>query len=869
MNDEGTYALDGDTLTFTGRAGVLSFKRVRAALPRSEFPAQDWDFGKAPAPQKGLDDYLDGLDALGAGSLAAALEAFAKATAADEENADYQLARGVTLALLERLPEAGAALERANRLRGNHEDTRLWLASVVAMNGDFPKDADIFPYATRDPYQTAVRKMSRAYGGLTYFKRKGDRAVTLRKYEEEREAARAGFPAAAAAFAARAKLTGGAGLAARIYRRGVDRIAQGKHADGLRDLEYILTMDPDAPGALAAAAMAQVCLGDAENGRLNLTRVLGMVPDHASSYLVRALAEAKLGSARRARADLELAATLDPRDPSHRPTPESLAKWKAAVEAELARIRETTPEAALETLRKAAGSSPDWAEVVRAAAAVHRAMNAVRRRADEAYAERHLQLLAAVRANPRSADAHADLAKFLYLQAKVRATWGGAPGYPRPLRYQTGGQYARERKLAHAYADQALALDARHDEALATKAWLLFGDGAKEAAYQATIAGLAVNANNPRLLKLKSVLDGQAASVLQWQADELRSPKTWSTLEYRADGLYDVTWSRPPTVAELLLAAAKQEISDEKLASASEALQRAARVQGDTAESWILRAEFHEWSGNYRAMHAALVEALKRSPENLMAHEGLARIYRKAGRDEMAFEHDLVAANLSGTTVGPLLERAWHCIQRTKYKSARELLQRAMALDPADARVWAYLAAVSRAENRADEAMTEYRMAAALEESRLGFMGRRSRDGEGMWPPVDEAALLMGLRIQWGAWLVLADRADDARRLFEANLALEGGIGRNAWNTPCPSACLPNPGGSENPPRVETALGLILWSRIGLGHALARSGRTNEAVAEFQRALAYGPQMIDGVGREALRDQENAAQQALKTLRRK
>lgn len=283
LNDEGTYILDGDTLTFTGKQGVLSFKRVRAALARSEFPALEWDFGKAPPPRKGLEDYLEGLDALGAGSFGPALEAFGRATAADEESPDYHVARGVALAFLERISEAGAALERADRLRGNHEETRLWLASVVAMNGDFPKDADLFPYATNDPYQSAVRKMSRDYGGLAYFRRKGDRAVTLKKHEQEREVARASFPAVAAAFAARAKLAGGTDLAARIYRRGVDRVARGEHVDGLRDLEYILALDPDVPGALAAAAMAQVCLGDSENGRLNLTRVLGMVPDHASS----------------------------------------------------------------------------------------------------------------------------------------------------------------------------------------------------------------------------------------------------------------------------------------------------------------------------------------------------------------------------------------------------------------------------------------------------------------------------------------------------------------------------------------------------------------------------------------------------------
>ena len=82
-----------------------------------------------------------------------------------------------------------------------------------------------------------------------------------------------------------------------------------------------------------------------------------------------------------------------------------------------------------------------------------------------------------------------------------------------------------------------------------------------------------------------------------------------------------------------------------------------------------------------------------------------------------------VVANLVQTTATFLLKPAWDLIPRTAYRSAREWLGRARAVDPADARVAAYLGVVAEGEKKGDEAVVYYRMALALEEARLKLEG--------------------------------------------------------------------------------------------------------------------------------------------------
>ncbi len=159
----------------------------------------------APAADSpGLAAYLDGLDALEQARWTNAVGSFSKAIGAEEENADYYTARGVAYDLAEKLDQALSDLQRADRLRPNFKPTRLWLATVVGMQGRFTEDVNFYPVATRDPYESAVRAMSRKYGELAF------RAANMPgqsdpKWQAERNEALSQFATLARQFVQRAK----------------------------------------------------------------------------------------------------------------------------------------------------------------------------------------------------------------------------------------------------------------------------------------------------------------------------------------------------------------------------------------------------------------------------------------------------------------------------------------------------------------------------------------------------------------------------------------------------------------------------------------------------------------------------------------
>src|SRR4051812_33893934 len=131
---------------------------------------------RAAAPSDGTSDYLNGLDALSSAKWKHAESAFAKAIDADEENADYYIARGVAQALAEDPQRAEKDFQRALKLHPNYEEARLWLASAIDMQGDFMRSGGVYPPAQRDhPNENAVRDTAHAYGQGVWMNKQTDR----------------------------------------------------------------------------------------------------------------------------------------------------------------------------------------------------------------------------------------------------------------------------------------------------------------------------------------------------------------------------------------------------------------------------------------------------------------------------------------------------------------------------------------------------------------------------------------------------------------------------------------------------------------------------------------------------------------------
>jgi tetratricopeptide (TPR) repeat protein len=159
------------------------------------------------AERPGTSSYLEGLDFLERAAWDQAVAAFTRAIEADEENADYYTARGVAYTLRERLTEAFSDLSRADRLRPSHKPTRLWLASVVAMQGRLFEDTKHYPAATPDPYETAVREAARFYGDPIFRKDRLREQPSAAQWQQQ-DAARQKFPAFAREFVRRVKPAG-------------------------------------------------------------------------------------------------------------------------------------------------------------------------------------------------------------------------------------------------------------------------------------------------------------------------------------------------------------------------------------------------------------------------------------------------------------------------------------------------------------------------------------------------------------------------------------------------------------------------------------------------------------------------------------
>ena len=80
-------------------------------------------------------------------------------------------------------------------------------------------------------------------------------------------------------------------------------------------------------------------------------------------------------------------------------------------------------------------------------------------------------------------------------------------------------------------------------------------------------------------------------------------------------------------------------------------------------------------------------------------------------------EHATVGRNLEHTTAATQLDWAWDLIAGGKFPEAAAFLDKAVAVDPRDARALAYMAVIAEAQDKNDETLALYRAAFALEQA--------------------------------------------------------------------------------------------------------------------------------------------------------
>ena len=742
-------------------------------------------------------DYLAGVEAMERADWKTAIEALDRAVAKDSENTRAYVARGAALVLSEQPAAAQKDLERALRLSPQDNEARLWMASAIAMQGDFDNDSTYFPDATNDPYETLVRRTTKEYGDLAWQQAKQD-ALAYPKAREKREKARQQFPELGRQFAARnLSQPSSAGDLATLARQRYD---QGRFADALVAYARVLASQPDDPTALYYHAGSLLGVGDPVDARPEYTRTLTQRNTFAFAYMGRALSAARMGDARRARADLDILTKLDP---------ENGKKLAPQIEQILTGIPTSKePNAALlEAVRKNPADAMTLVLV----------MNGRRLRWDESYQDQLRVLEAAVAAHPRDAGALAALGDFLNQNLNVMSDRPELRGPMRPFRVTSPAIRQSELNRAQQLLDEALSLDPNCVPALAARASVAIRCGQWADAEQLLRRAMAREPDNPRVLEgFAEVLDN-AAAVRQFKATNLRETKTWSTYEW--------FYTRYPSQQELEAADEYERQADALFDTARAHLEEAATKE--TTDGLYCRALLAERDGDTKALRDILLASLRLKPDDRRAREMLKSACLALGDQSAALEEQSTIANLMETTAAPLLAVVWDCVRTTRWETGRRVLLRASEIDPADPRVAAYLGVVDAGDGKTDDAVAWFNTALAIRDARGKLAGVKPT---GPLRPC-HYGLDMAVRIRMGRVLSRAGRHEEAGKVFAENMALEPRILQGDTSTEVFESMLPETSPELNVyDETDTVWILMAWSRVGVGSEMVALKKYAEAI---------------------------------------
>lgn len=808
----------------------------------------------------GLEPYLRGLEALEAGQLPQAVDAFSRALETNGDDPTFVLARGVSRVLAEQFPQGLKDLERAQRLGLRGREAQLWIYTAEAMSGIIVnKDHALGGAPNRGDRPNVVSIPGHvAQGGQDYSSAYGSFVVyqvgmAYQKYRLPVDLGGVGNPIGVKDAVMQQNLRKAAQLfaerwlqrpelAAANLARAKRGVAANDSQGALRSIERGLSATPADSALRMQAGESWLALGRPVSARREFTIALTARTDLVAGYLGRAGAAARMGDTNRALADLNVAAHLDAAETS---------KKRPAIEADLARYKSTaTPEQLMAELDQAIANNASMDALINIAGKLHVASAALRLRYDEIHQDRLRVLENETRAAPKNPDKWVQLAAYILSEADNR----GEKVEPRRemqwFRFQESAE--KENLRALQLLDQALTLNPRHVSGLAHKALALTALKRYDAAEKFAEQALAIGGDNPDALRLYARFRAMRANQMSSEAAGLRSERCSSSnrTENRSDGVYEVTTTTcyPPSQADLSRARELEVRALQLRKQARSAMEAAVRVTRGTAEGALIEADLHLWDGKVDAAQSALERAVKIAPRSLEAQDRLVQFYAQTGRAELAEEQQVIARRLIHTTSAPLLRLAWSRIQKTAWQAARGYLARARTLDPEDARALAYLGVVHEGEEQHGAAIGLYRAVIAMEEARLTLDEPVARNGV----PLTRDAMDFGLAMQAAFHLALlyekSHRERDALEIYRRVLAYVPRMKPIYESRQMFSALWPDqkPEKGAVVIKPDNAATLVALAHLRAGKLYSAAGDNQEAIRHFRSAAQLGPLRMAG-----------------------
>ena len=612
-------------------------------------------------------------------------------------------------------------------------------------------------------------------------------------------------------------------------KRGCDLLLSNEVTQAMAILRPLVDSSPTDMTARACYATALSMSNYHEQARQQMSIVLSWRPAWVDGYVVRAVSAAEMDAGHQATHDLEVARQLDSKD-----SIKAIGTASRRIAKALAAAPKEPASKLHAELLKAARDSLSMDQLAERAVNLLKASNGGRRLGDEVYSETRRELAWALLAHPKNPDRLAAVGRFLLDEIDVRGDSVEPTRYM--IHYRQQDKVLKEAELQHAKQlfNEALAIKPDHVPSLAGLARMEIRHDLWGNAERYLRRAIATGTSDRDVLKLMRDVMRAAAAQRVAASISLRMTRRWE--EKIGNTVYE--YVEMPTAAALAKANNYDAQAAHLLGTARDYIRRALTTLANDAASHDFVAAMAFAAKDYEAAALSWEKAVTLDPNTRHYHYSLANAYSELGRVDAYMEHATVGRNLEHTTAATQLDWAWDLIAGGKLPEAAAFLDKAVAVDPGDARTLAYMAVIAEAQDKNDEALALYRAAFALEEAHALQRGGSWSKGSGYWY-VSETGRPVELRSRI-ADLISARHPQQAADFYLQNVNVESWFKDAALKEHVHTAMFPLPNLAKGTRQMAPTFGEIMRTNRALAAVeLAGLGQCDKAAEHFRKLLEY------------------------------
>jgi tetratricopeptide (TPR) repeat protein len=339
---------------------------------------------------------------------------------------------------------------------------------------------------------------------------------------------------------------------------------------------------------------------------------------------------------------------------------------------------------------------------------------------------------------------------------------------------------------------------------------------------------LQIDPNDPRVLSQLSEILDYAADTRSGNAENLRTPKTWTSF---VPGF--VVWNtRYPSQNELDQADRLDEVANQLWGEASDRLAAAVKARAGTPDGFYYQGLIDTRAGNADAVISDYQNATKLAPTATQYRRALIKAYARYNQRDLAATEQETYTLQRQTTANVHFALAWNDLDRTAYSSMEKDLDGAFAIDSADVRNGLYRGVMAQAHRRARDAVKWYQVGLAMNEANLRLDGLSAVADAKTPLPAFTAAMPVVVKLRIAGRQRGLKAIDAEMATLNDALSIIDRVPKKQWTDAWANAVVPNPLDTKahEPPTID-----FLWAsaKVMAGNTLIVLHKYDDATDQF------------------------------------